>query len=346
MCSNLGVRWDGQALTAVDPDALPGLGEMAGLVRSVQTPEFAGITFHEVRCRSGLNRVASAARVPFGWTINPYRGCSHGCVYCFARNTHTYLELDAGHDFDTQIVVKINIAEVVRRELARPRWGHEHVAMGTNTDPYQRAEGRYRLMPGVISALADSGTPFSILTKGTMLSRDLGLLAEAATRVPVGVSISLALLSDDLHPVLEPGTPSPRARLALIRRIRGAGLPCGVLLAPILPHLTDSTEQLEALVDEVVEAGATSVSGIALHLRPGAREWFFAWLRRERPDLVPAYERLYARGANAPKEYRTDLQTRLRSILSRRSLQRVERLSPPPATPSPGPQVDEQAQLF
>src|SRR5688500_17318945 len=152
---------------------------MAGLVRSVQTPEFAGITFHEVRCRSGLNRVASAARVPFEWTINPYRGCSHGCVYCFARNTHTYLELDAGHDFDTQIVVKTNIAEVVRRELARPRWDHEHVAMGTNTDPYQRAEGRYRLMPGVIRALADSGTPFSILTKGTMLSRDLGLLAEA-----------------------------------------------------------------------------------------------------------------------------------------------------------------------
>ena len=346
MCSNLWVRWDGQALTAVDPDALPGLGEMAGLVRSVQTPEFAGITFHEVRCRSGLNRVASAARVPFGWTINPYRGCSHGCVYCFARNTHTYLELDAGRDFDTQIVVKINIAEVVRRELARPRWGHEHVAMGTNTDPYQRAEGRYRLMPGVISALADSGTPFSILTKGTMLSRDLGLLGDAATRLHVGVSISLALLSDDLHPVLEPGTPSPRARLALIRRIRGAGLPCGVLLAPILPHLTDATAQLEALVDEVVEAGATSVSGIALHLRPGAREWFFEWLRRERPDLVPAYERLYARGANAPKEYRTDLQARLRSILSRRSLQRVERLSPPPAIPPPGPQASEQAELF
>ena len=164
--------------------------------------------------------------------------------------------------------------------------------------------------------------------------------------MPVGVSISLALLSDELHPTLEPGTPSPRARLALIRRIRGAGLPCGVLLAPILPHLTDTTEQIEALVDQVAEAGATSVSGIALHLRPGAREWFFDWLRRERPDLVPAYERLYARGANAPKEYRTDLQTRLRTILSRRSLQRVERLSPPAASPAPGPPASEQAQLF
>ena len=334
----------------MDPDALPGLGRMAGLVRTVRTPEFAGVTFHEVRCRSGLNRVPSAARVPFGWTINPYRGCTHGCVYCFARNTHTYLDLDAGHDFDSQIVVKINIAEVVARELARPKWAHEHVAMGTNTDPYQRAEGRYRLMPGVISALADSGTPFSILTKGTMLSRDLGLLADAATRVPVGVAISLALLSDDLHPALEPGTPSPRARLELIRRIRAAGLPCGVLLAPILPHLTDSPGQLEALVDEVVAAGATSVSGIALHLRPGAREWFFEWLRRERPDLVPAYQRLYARGANAPAEYRSDLQARLRSILSRRSLERADRMAllrntPAPASPPPGPS-GQQDQLF
>ena len=241
-------------------------------------------------------------------------------------------------------MVKINIAEVVRRELARPRWAHEHVAMGTNTDPYQRAEGRYRLMPGVISALTDSGTPFSILTKGTMLSRDLRLLRR---RRPVCRSASRSHSR-----CCRTNAPSPRAgdaepagpartdptdprRRAAVRGAAGADL----------PYLTDSTAQLEALVDEVAAAGATRISGIALHLRPGAREWFFGWLRRERPDLVPAYERLYARGANAPKEYRTDLRTRLRSILSRRSLQRADRLSPPPIPPPESP-ISEQAQLF
>jgi DNA repair photolyase len=309
------MRWQGQTLAAADPNALPGLETMAGLVRSVQTPEFAGITFHEVRCRSALNRVPDASRVPFRWTINPYRGCSHGCVYCFARNTHTYLDLDAGADFDRQIVVKTNLAEVLQRELARPSWTHEHVAMGTNTDPYQRAEGRYRLMPKVITALAGSRTPFSILTKGTLLSRDLPLLGAAAERVPVSVSISLALLDEELHKTLEPGTPTPRARLDLIRRIRAAGLPCGVLIAPILPYLTDSDVHLEALVRQLTTAGATRISGIALYLRPGTREWFFAWLRRGHPELVDRYEQLYARGAYVPKAYGDDLRQRLAAII-------------------------------
>jgi DNA repair photolyase len=312
------VRWQGQSLTAEDPGALPGLQSLAGvpgLVRTVRTPEFADVTFHEVRCRSALNRVPDASRVPFRWTINPYRGCTHGCVYCFARNTHTYLDLDAGRDFDTQIVVKINIAEVLRRELARPSWSREHVAMGTNTDPYQRAEGRYRLMPEVITALARSGTPFSILTKGTLLSRDLPLLTDAGRQVRVGVSISLALLDAELHATLEPGTPPPPARLNLIRRIRAAGLSCGVLVAPILPYLTDSDELLAQLVGELSAAGATSISGIALHLRPGARQWFFRWLGREHPQLVPAYERLYGRGAYVSKAYSEDLQRRLRRIM-------------------------------
>ncbi len=311
------MRWQGQSLTAEDPGALPGLETLAGmpgLVRTVRTPEFAGITFHEVRCRSALNRVPDVSRVPFRWTINPYRGCSHGCVYCFARNTHTYLDLDAGADFDTQIVVKINLAEVLRRELARPSWTREHVAMGTNTDPYQRAEGRYRLMPEVIAALAESGTPFSILTKGTLLSRDLPLLAAAGRQVKVSVSVSLALLDPELHASLEPGTPTPQARLHLIRRICEAGLSCGVLVAPILPYLTDSDAHLEALVSQLAAAGATSISGIALYLRPGTREWFLAWLRRTHPELVDRYAELYARGAYVPKAYAGDLQRRLAAI--------------------------------
>ena len=312
-------------MTAEDPTALPGLGRLAGLVRTVRTPEFAGTTFHEVQCRSALNRVAGSSpakyRLPFRWTINPYRGCTHGCVYCFARQTHSYLELDPGHDFDSQIVVKINLASVLRRELARANWSREHVAMGTNTDPYQRAEGRYQLMPDVIGALAASETPFSILTKGTLLSRDLPLLAEAARRVPVGISISLAVLDPQLQPGLEPGTPTPRARLELIRRIREAGLPCGVLVAPILPGLTDGPERLEQIVEELAAAGATTISGVVLHLRPGAREWFFAWLERHRPDLHPRYERLYGRGANAPLPYRREVQERLRAIVDRTRLE-------------------------
>ena len=206
------------------------------------------------------------------------------------------------------------------RELARPGWTREPVAMGTNTDPYQRAEGRYRLMPEVITALVGSGTPFSILTKGTMISRDLPLLSQATEQVPVGVAISLALLDPELHTVLEPGTPTPRARLELVRRIRAAGLPCGVLIAPILPQLTDSAEQLERLVGELAKAGATSITGIPLRLMTGAREWFFAWLEREHPELVGTYQALYAAGANVRSDHRRAIQQRLARVLSRARL--------------------------
>ncbi|MGL5927472.1 MAG: Rv2578c family radical SAM protein [Dermatophilaceae bacterium] len=308
------MRWRDQTLTAQDPNALPGLESMAGLVRTVRTPEFAGITFHEVRCRSALNQVPAMSRSPFRWTVNPYRGCSHACVYCFARATHTYLDLDAGDDFDRQIVVKTNVAEVLRRELGRPTWQRHHVAMGTNTDPYQRAEGRYRLMPGVIRALTEGGTPFSILTKGTLLGRDLPLLAAAGAQVEVRVSMSLALLDPTLRATLEPGTPTPRARLDLIRRIRAAGLSCGVLVAPILPYLTDSEHQLRALFGELAAAGATSISGMPLHLRPGAREWFLAWLAREHPHLVEPYAALYRRGSYVSRSYADDLGARLGAV--------------------------------
>lgn len=174
--------------------AAPALPGMRGLLRSVRTPEFAGTVFHEVEAKSALNRVPGASPMPFTWTINPYRGCTHACSYCFARNTHTYLEFDAGADFDSQIVVKVNVARVLERELRSPRWKREPVAMGTNTDPYQRAEGRYRLMPGIVGALARWGTPFSVLTKGTLLARDLPQLSAAAADVPVSLGVSIALL--------------------------------------------------------------------------------------------------------------------------------------------------------
>jgi DNA repair photolyase len=239
---------------------------------------------------------------------------------CFARNTHTYLDLDAGADFDRQIVVKVNAARVLERELRAPRWRREPVAMGTNTDPYQRAEGRYRLMPGIVAALARSGTPFSILTKGTVLSRDLPLLRSAADDVPVGLGVSIALLDRALQPRLEPGTPSPTARLELVRRITDAGLPCGVMVAPVLPLLTDSTDALDALLARIAAAGATGASVLALHLRPGTREWFLAWLEREHPELVEPYARLYRRGAYVDPEYRRALAARVAPLLRRHGL--------------------------
>jgi DNA repair photolyase len=550
-----GMRWDAQRLDAEDPATLPGMPTMRGLLRSVQVPEFPGLTFHEVRSRSALNEVPGDSAVPFRWTINPYRGCSHACVYClrgdtrvlmadgrqkaiadlrvgdrvigteergtyrhyvttevlahwstvkpahrvrlgdgtelvasgdhrfltgrgwkhvtgamagrdrrpfltandeligfgraaetlpvcdagggrsqhvlrttdtdaeilghtsaaserfgfdavlegrnranepawvgirgglrehpgfghlvdpairrtcsrdgiavtsdadlrvlevedlrlempmydittgtgdfiangvvshncFARGTHRWLELDTGRDFDTQVVVKTNLVDVLRRELGRPSWRREHVALGTNTDPYQRAEGRYRLMPGVISALAGSGTPLSILTKGTLLRRDLPLLAAAARDVPIGLGVSLAIWDDELHASLEPGVPSPRARLELVRAIAGAGLSCGVFLAPVLPGLTDRRADLDAALRAIAEAGATGVTVVPLHLRPGAREWFSAWLAREHPALVPRYQQLYRRGAVVAPEYRRWLAGRVAPLLARYGLDR------------------------
>ena len=239
------------------------------------------------------------------------RGCLHACTYCYARSTHEYLDLDAGSDFETQIVVKANIVEVLRTELARPSWQREHVALGTNTDPYQRAEGRYRLMPGIIDALAESGTPFSVTTKGTLLRRDLPDLARAARSVPVGVSISLAVLDEDLQQRLEPGTPTPRARLELIRAVRAAGLQCGVFVAPVLPWLTDSAEHLDALLGGLAGAGATGVTVLPLHLRGSVKPLFLRWLANERPELVGRYRRLYGSSAYVREEYKDWLHARV-----------------------------------
>jgi DNA repair photolyase len=323
------MRWDAQALNPASPPATAASGESAaaaapdallpllGLVRSVSTPEFAGITFHEVAAKSVLNRVPAGSKMPFEWTINPYRGCSHACVYCFARKTHTYLDFDAGLDFDSQVVVKINAADVLRKELAKPSWGHHQVALGTNTDPYQRAEGRYQLMPGIINALADSGTPLSILTKGTLLARDIPLLKHAAAQVPVGIGISLAMTDEKLSESVEPGTPGPRARLKLITRLRDAGLPCGVMAMPILPWLTDSDEALDHLFGSLAEAGATGVTAGALYLKPGTREWFMQWIAREHPELAGKYRRLYGSGSYASKEYRAWLAGRTRYFKAR-----------------------------
>ncbi|MBC2644021.1 MULTISPECIES: Rv2578c family radical SAM protein [unclassified Rhodococcus (in: high G+C Gram-positive bacteria)] len=312
------MRWDGQAVDA-DDGALPGL-ERAGLVRSVQTPEFDGITFHEVLCKSALNKMPEESQLPFRFTVNAFRGCSHSCRYCFARPTHEYLDLDAGQDFDSQIVVKTNVAAVLRKELGRRSWKREHVALGTNTDPYQRAEGRYRLMPGIIRALAESATPFSILTKGTLLRRDLPLLTLAAQQVPVSIGVSLAIHDPDLQKSIEPGTPSPKARLELIRAITDAGLPCNVMVAPVIPFLTDSVRHLDGLLESIAEAGASGVTVFPMHLRGSTKGWFMNWLSTEHPALIRQYRQLYGRAAYVPPEYKSWLKGRVDPLVDRYGL--------------------------
>ena len=313
------MRWDSQSIRA-DDGALPGL-ERIGLVRSVRTPQFDGITFHEVLCKSALNKIPHAGAVlPFHYTVNGYRGCSHACRYCFARPTHEYLEFNCGNDFDTQVIVKTNVVDVLRRELSRGSWCRETVALGTNTDPYQRAEGRYVLMPGIIGALAESGTPMSILTKGTLLRRDLPLIAEAAAQVPIGVSVSLAVGDAELHQQVEPGTPNPQARLGLIAAIREAGLDCHVMVAPVLPYLTDSVEHLDGLLRDIAAAGASAVTVFGLHLRGSTRGWFMSWLSQTHPQLVGPYRELYRRGAYLPPSYRHELRAKAAPLIARHGL--------------------------
>lgn len=251
---------------------------------------------------------------------------------CFARNTHTYLDLDAGADFDSQIVVKVNVAEVLARELAKPSWRREPVALGTNTDPYQRAEGRYRLMPGIIDALASSGTPFSILTKGTLLRRDLPQLTDAATRVPIHIAMSIAIPHEPLRQLLEPGAPSFQARLDTVKAATDAGFSVTVFLMPIVPHLTDGIDVLDDAIARIAASGARRVVFGALHLRPGAKEWFWQWLERECPDLVPAYRGLYPGvSVSAPKGYRSWLSARVRPLLRKHGLHgRLEEEDTPP----------------
>jgi DNA repair photolyase len=226
---------------------------------------------------------------------------------CFARPTHTYLDFDAGRDFEREIVVKVNVPEVVRAELARPSWKGEHVALGTNTDPYQWVESRYKLMPGIWEAMRDARNPCSILTKSPLLLRDLDLMKEIAAVTDIHANLSIPTLDAKAWRATEPHTPHPKARLEAVAELNRAGIPCGVLIAPLMPGINDAPEQVEPLLEAAAEAGATGIGGIALHLRGEVRQIYFDWLRSYRPDLVPLYERLYARGAYAPADERRRL---------------------------------------
>ncbi|HVW46600.1 MAG TPA: radical SAM protein [Solirubrobacterales bacterium] len=273
---------------------LPGIGD-GTVVRTFDAPEAMGINFHEVRARSALNHVPGES-FGFSWTINPYRGCTHACVFCFARKTHTYLDLDAGRDFEREIVVKVNVPELVRAELARPSWRRELVALGTNTDPYQWCESRYLMLPEILEALLAAGTPVSVLTKSPLVMRDIEIF-ERFRDAGLGVSVNLSVptLDEKAWRLTEPHTPSPGARLDAVAELRRRGIDSGILIAPLMPGINDEPEQVEPIVARAREAGATFLGGVALHLRGEVKDVYFGWLREKRPDLVPEYERLYGR---------------------------------------------------
>lgn len=492
------MRWDALSVEEEATRQLPGYREPA-TVRTFDAPEAMDIRFYEVRAKSALNRVPDASRMPFRWTVNPYRGCTHACVYClggeteilladggtkplaelrpgdrvvgteqvgagrryvatevlahwrtlkpayrltlaggspliasadhrflarrgwcqmtgsepggarrrlsasdqllgpgparedapasgdpvgttralwvdaietldeervlfdittgtgdfvangvvshncFARPTHKYLDLSPGRDFEREIVVKVNAPEALRAQLGRPSWKREHVALGTNTDPYQWVEGRYRLMPGIWEALRDSGTPCSVLTKSPLLLRDTALLKELVDRVGFTASLSVPTLDERAWRATEPHTPHPRARLEAVGELNRAGIPTGILIAPLMPGINDSPKQVERILELAAEAGATGVGGLCLHLRGEVRGIFLDWLRAQRPDLVDHYERLYARGAYAPRAERERIAALVRergAVWPRRGALRP---APPAVNDEPAP---EQASLF
>ncbi len=311
------VRWSEQDIgTQAQRQLLPGYAEPAA-VRRFEAPEALDIRFMEVRAKSALNRVPRASRVPFNWTVNPYRGCTHACVYCFARPTHEYLGLGAGRDFEREVIVKVNVPEVLRAELARPSWAGEHVALGTNTDPYQWVEGRYKLMRGIWTALRDARNPCSILTKSPLVLRDVDLLKEIAAVTDVSACLSVPTLDEKAWRATEPHTPHPRARLEAVAELNSQGIPTGILISPLMPGVNDAPHQVERIVELATEAGAVSIGGNTLFLRGAVRDIFFDWLRAQRPDLVPRYDELYRDGAYAPNAERRRIESTARAARGR-----------------------------
>jgi DNA repair photolyase len=269
--------------------------------------------YREIPCKTALNRVSG---MPFRWSLNPYRGCLHGCHYCYARASHTYLGMNAGEDFATRIVVKTNMPEVLQGELRRRSWTRERVAIGTATDAYQPCEGRYRLTRRCLEALRDHATPVSIVTKSTLILRDLDLLAELAEGPGATVYFTITTLDPDLWRVIEPGTPPPPRRLAVLRRLADAGIPCGIFLAPILPGITDSIESIDAVAAAAKAHGAGSFGSAVLRLAPDVKEHYFSFVAETFPDLLPRYERAYA-GTNISSEYQAVIEPRLARVRER-----------------------------
>jgi DNA repair photolyase len=502
------VRWDDLAVEKDEQRRLPKLGDEA-VMRTFDAPEALGVRFHEIRARSALNRVAKSSRMPFRWTVNPYRGCTHACVYCldggtpvlmgdgrtrplqelrpgdeiygtaregryrryaltrvlahwetvkpafaitledgrrlvasgdhrfltrrgwkyvigtehgpsrrphltlndrllgtgsfaddagdsattgavltrersiagtavetavstaiasiepilnemplydittgtgdfiangvvshncFARPSHKYLDLDAGRDFEREIIVKVNAPELLRSELSRPSWKRELVALGTNTDPYQWVESRYKLMPGIWEAIRDSGTPSSLVTKSPLVLRDVELLQEINERSAMTVYLSVPTLDEKAWRETEPHTPSPRARLEAVGELNRSGVPAGILIAPLIPGVNDSPEQVKEIIALATKNGAVSAASVTLHLRGEVRDIFFSWLRHHRPDLLPMYEQIYSKGAYASADLRRE-HSALVKYRSRRRRRGTKRAGEAPGDQGEGTQA-------
>lgn len=291
----------------------PQLGLIDRAQRRVGAGTYQGLEFLEVEAKRIINTLKQPGGLPFSHTINVYRGCSHACTYCFARPTHEYLGLGLGTDFETKIVVKVNAVDLVWAETAPHRWRGQLIAMGTNTDPYQAAEGRYKLTRGVIEVLGQRANPFSILTKSPLVLRDMDVLTAAAARTQVRVDFSVGTLDEAVWRETEPGTAHPAKRIEAVARLNRAGIRSGVLIGPVLPGMSDSPRQIEAVVAAAVDAGAVSVGCVLLHLKPGLRHHYQDWIDQHHPELTERYRAWYGTRSYAP----TAEQRRLSALVRR-----------------------------
>jgi DNA repair photolyase len=287
-----------------------------------------GVEIVEQHAKSIINAVAG---MPFKWSINPYRGCYHQCRFCYARRTHTYLEEDGVRNWGSKIYVKVNAAAVVRTELAKRSWKRETVAIGTVTDPYQPLEGRYRVTRGILEALRDYQSPASLITRSPLVVRDIDVLQGLARVASVSVSISIATLDENLARDIEPTVAPPRQRLRAVRMLADAGIAVNVALAPVLPHITDAPESIEAVVQAARDAGAAKVWHNTLYLHDITRDAFFAYLREYQPELIARYAQEY-RGTYAPREIAKQIETNVHAALERNPARPIERIASTAAT--------------
>ncbi len=316
------------------------LALLDGAERTVGSGEYRGLEFFEVDAKTLINRVPGGPVYGFEYTINAYRGCSHACEYCFARPTHEYLALGIDTDFETKIVVKRNAVERVRAETAPHRWGGDLLAMGTNTDPYQHAEGKYKLTRGILEILVERRNPFSILTKSTLVLRDLDVLVTASRVMDIAVDFSIGTIDPRLWRSTERGAPHPQRRMEAVAKLNAAGVPSGVLMGPILPGLSDDANHIDDVVAAALGAGATSIAAVPLHLKPGLRRHFMSFLADEHPELVIEYERRFRDRAFQARHHQQRIVEMVREAVQRhggiRNHRRrpvaARRLQPPVAT--------------
>ncbi len=297
--------------------------------------------YQEITCRSALNAVKG---MPFNWTLNPYRGCTHACHYCFARRYQTQFELGPDDHFSAVIFVKVNLVEILRRELDKPAWAREQVAVGTATDPYQPIEGHYKLTRRSLEALMAGRTPIGLVTKGPMVVRDADLLAAMGPSSGCTVYMSVPSVDEEAWRALEPGTAHPLQRLRAVRQLRDAGVNAGVLMAPVVPGFTTHPAKLEATVKAIAEHGAAFVGANVMYLKGGTRDHFMGFLAREYPQMVEGYDRLYA-GAYAKADYITRVKGMI-SVLQQKYDVPPRRRQALPVTEAPPSDTPEQTGLF